>query len=259
MEAPYTTYASVYDRLGQAWFGEAAALEVLAWLAAQAVIPTRVLDLCCGTGSASLTFAEHGMSVTGIDRSAPMLDVARTKAAAADRTLDLIEQDVTTFDVVGPFDLVTCFYDSLNYLRSEGDLLWVFERVRQVIADDGWLAFDLNTPKKLEREWIGAMIAADDPDLFVVYDASYEHDEGVSPLKVTGFIEEAGVYRRFVEEHVERAFALTAVMAMLAEAGFGTVHNFAFFDRPPHLGPPADETHSRWLLLASPTGSGDSR
>lgn len=253
MEPPYSTYATVYDRLGQAWFGEAAALEVLAWLTAQGVVPTRVLDLCCGTGSASLVFAEHGMSVSGIDRSSAMLEVARTKAADADRELELFMQDVTTFDVAGPFDLVTCFYDSLNYLGSEQDLRWVVERVRQVIAEDGWFAFDLNSRKKLEREWIGTMIAADEPDLFVVYDATYNVDTGQAPLKITGFVEGDTGYRRFVEEHVERPFALADVLTMLSEAGFETVYCFAFFDRPPHLGPPAEESHSRWLLLASPS------
>lgn len=252
MEAPYSTYATVYDRLGQAWFGEAAALEVLAWLTARGVVPCRVLDLCCGTGSASLVFAAHGMAVTGVDRSGAMLEIARAKATTADRDLTLIEQDVTTFDVAGPFGLVTCFYDSLNYLVTEQDLTWVFERVRQVIGDDGWFVFDLNSRKKLEREWIGTMIAADEPDLFVVYDAGYDVETGRSPLRVTGFVREGETYRRFVEEHVERAFELTRVLSMLTEAGFGTIHGFAFFDRPPHLGPPAEETDSRWLLFASP-------
>jgi len=253
MEPPYSTYATVYDRLGQAWFGEAAALEVLAWLTARGVVPSRVLDLCCGTGSASLVFAAHGMDVTGVDRSGAMLGVARTKAAAAGRDLTLVEADVTTFDVSGPFDLVSCFYDSLNYLLTEEDLTWVFERVRQVIDDGGWFVFDLNSRKKLEREWVGEMIAADEPDLFVVYDAGYDVETGHSPLRVTGFVQEGDTFRRFVEEHVERAFALERVVTMLSEAGFGAIHRFAFFDRPPHLGPPAEETDSRWLLFASPT------
>ncbi len=46
---------------------------------------------------------------------------------------------------------------------------------------------------------------------------------------------------------------------MLRDADFGTIHSFAFFDRPPHLGPPADESHSRWLFLASPNGVEASR
>ena len=69
---------------------------------------------------------------------------------------------------------------------------------------------------------------------------------------MTGFVREGETYRRFVEEHVERAFELSRVLSTLTEAGFGTIHAFAFFDRPPHLGPPAEENDSRWLLFASP-------
>lgn len=254
-EPAYSSYAAVYDRLGQSWFGRDAALEVLAWLAAQDIVPSRVLDLCCGTGAASLVFAEHGMAVTGVDRSGAMLDVLRAKAAVADRAIGLLEEDVTTFSAEGPFDLVTCFYDSLNYLLAAKELAWVFERVRQVVAEDGWFAFDLNSRRKLEREWIGTMIAADDPDLFVIYDATYDVESGQSPLRITGFTaDHDGTWRRFVEEHVERPFALDEVVAMLTEAGFTTIHGYAYFDRSPHLGPPAAEEHSRWLLLASPAG-----
>lgn len=253
-EPPYTSYAAVYDRLGQTWFGRDAALEVIAWLGAQGVVPIRVLDLCCGTGAASLVFAEHGMAVTGVDRSGAMLDVARRKGAEAERDVVFLEQDVTTFTVDGPFDLVTCFYDSLNYLPDEDELTWVIEGARHVLADDGWLAFDLNTRKKLEQEWIGTMIAADEPDLFVVYDSTYDVDTGESPLRVTGFqLGEDGGWQRFVEEHVERPFGLDRVLAILAGAGFGSIHAYAFHDRTPHLGPPASEEDSRWLFLARPS------
>jgi demethylmenaquinone methyltransferase / 2-methoxy-6-polyprenyl-1,4-benzoquinol methylase len=37
----------------------------------------RALDLCCGTGDVSFLLARAGLRVTGLDFSAPMLDVAR--------------------------------------------------------------------------------------------------------------------------------------------------------------------------------------
>lgn len=50
-------------------------------------LPTRasdVLDLGCGTGSLSLLAAEEGHHVTGVDRSAAMVDLARAKLAGRD-------------------------------------------------------------------------------------------------------------------------------------------------------------------------------
>jgi SAM-dependent methyltransferase len=46
--------------------------------------PCDVLDLGCGTGSLSLLAAEQGHRVTGVDRSAAMVERARTKLAGRD-------------------------------------------------------------------------------------------------------------------------------------------------------------------------------
>ncbi|MEU0794733.1 class I SAM-dependent methyltransferase [Amycolatopsis sp. NPDC005961] len=66
--------------------------------------PAKIIDLGCGTGSLSLLLAEAGHDVCGIDLSARMLDVARTKAAGIDvdfRQGDAADPPTTqTYDVV---------------------------------------------------------------------------------------------------------------------------------------------------------------
>ncbi len=69
--------------------------------------PARVLDLGCGTGSLAVLLAAAGHEVSGVDRSARMLDVARAKAAAAGVRVDLARGDAgdppfgpSTVDVV---------------------------------------------------------------------------------------------------------------------------------------------------------------
>ncbi|WP_312320629.1 class I SAM-dependent methyltransferase [Stenotrophomonas sp.] len=56
----------------------------------------RVLDVGCGTGDTTLTIAQRlgpGGHATGIDLSAPMIEVARERAAAAGRPVDFIAAD----------------------------------------------------------------------------------------------------------------------------------------------------------------------
>src|SRR5712675_1532190 len=43
----------------------------------------RVLDLCCGTGDVALGLARQGAQVVGLDFSAPMLAVARSRTPTA--------------------------------------------------------------------------------------------------------------------------------------------------------------------------------
>lgn len=60
----------------QAW-----AARLRSWLPER---PSDLLDLGCGTGSLSLLAAEQGHHVTGVDRSAAMVDLARAKLAGRD-------------------------------------------------------------------------------------------------------------------------------------------------------------------------------
>ena len=252
MSEPYSDYAEVYDRIGQSWFGRTAALETLSWLTARGDTPETAFDLCCGTGAATLVLAEHGIAVIGLDRSAAMLAVAERKAIDADREVQWIQGDVRQLEVSEPVDLVTCFYDSLNYILDDGELGDVFRRVRSGLREQGWFAFDLNTEVKLELDWIGTFVAADDPDLFVIYDSHFDAVTETAPMRIVGFRHLDGAWHRFQEQHVERAYPLRRIYELLIEAGFNQAFSYAFFDRPPHLGPPATEEHRRWMIFASP-------
>jgi SAM-dependent methyltransferase len=62
----------------------------------------RIADLGCGTGSISALFAEAGHEVHGVDLSPPMLEIARTKAAADFRLGDAADPPLAeaAYDVV---------------------------------------------------------------------------------------------------------------------------------------------------------------
>ena len=56
-----------------------------------------------------------------------------------------------TLPVVKYSYLVTSFYDALNYLLSERDLLATFRGAYRSLAPGGWLIFDMNTLAGLGR------------------------------------------------------------------------------------------------------------
>jgi ubiquinone/menaquinone biosynthesis C-methylase UbiE len=65
---------------------------VYARIAALAAAPgRRVLDIGCGTGGVSLACAARGAAVTGIDRDAGMLEVARHKPVPATGSVTFVE------------------------------------------------------------------------------------------------------------------------------------------------------------------------
>lgn len=63
----------------------------------QAFTPSgsNILEVGCGTGNYTLTLAERGYTVTGLDVSAPMLAIAKDKADKAGYNVHWIEGDVS--------------------------------------------------------------------------------------------------------------------------------------------------------------------
>lgn len=82
---------------------------------------TRVLDIPCGNGRTAVELAARGHRVTGIDRSAPLLE--RARSAAADRGVDVewIESDMWQLSLDASFDAAVCLWSSLGYGSEEDD------------------------------------------------------------------------------------------------------------------------------------------
>ncbi len=109
------------------------------------VKPKTVLDLACGEGTFAVLMAEQGLRVTGVDASPRMLHFARQRARDAGVEVTFLEQDIRSLDLADTFDLVTCWYDSLNYLLDYDDLVRVFSHVRSALNPQGLFVFDMNT------------------------------------------------------------------------------------------------------------------
>ncbi len=130
-------HASEYDREARetGWFGP----EVLFGLCFEYVSPhERLLDIGIGTGLGSIPFARVGLEVFGIDGSAEMLEICRSKDFAEDlREFDLRGMPLPYSD--GSFDDVIC----CGVFHLIGDLEPIFKEVFRVIKPGGIFAFNV--------------------------------------------------------------------------------------------------------------------
>jgi predicted TPR repeat methyltransferase len=140
-------HASEYDQEARetGWFGP----EVLFGLCFEYVSPhERLLDIGIGTGLGSMPFARAGLEVFGIDGSAEMLEICRSKDFAQDlREFDLRGMPLPYSD--GSFDHVI----SCGVFHLIGDLEPIFKEVFRVIKPGGIFAFNIlaETPEKEEK------------------------------------------------------------------------------------------------------------
>ena len=127
----------------------------------------------------------------------------------------------------------------------------VFRNALQLTSQGGHFIFDLNTRAKLSAVWNDSCyVAANREDLFGVYQSWYEPATGISPLTMTFFVRDAaGFWERFDEEHVERAYPLEEVHALLIESGFDLEAMLDYRDRAHRFGPPGNEESHRVVFV----------
>lgn len=206
--------------------------------------PATVLDLACGTGNMTMELALRGYEVIGVDSSEAMLQVARRKFRSQGLIAEFIQGDMRDFVIPKQVDAVISVFDSLNYLLEPDDLKRAFQRVYACLRDGGVFVFDVNTPERL------AIIpelnhVMEGPGYFLVWGDSYDARRKIWRVKLTGFLKDGDVWRRFDEVHRERAFPLESLAEWLRGAGFEVL---AIYDSLNFR--PADRTTSRAYFVA---------
>lgn len=220
----YNAYAPIYDAIGQGAFAEALVAHVLA---DQPDPPRRVLDLACGTGAAALALAAHGSAVVGVDRSPAMLRLAEGRARDQGLAVTWIEADLRELPLghgpgelwPGSFDLITCFYDSLNYLIGDGELALVVRDAARLLAPGGRLVFDLNTEAEFASWDDCDQVVYDQNGLLVYNRLSYDPARRLASGRIVWFSSDGQCWWRDEETHHQRAWSDHEVLAALHAAG----------------------------------------
>ncbi|OIJ62669.1 class I SAM-dependent methyltransferase [Streptomyces mangrovisoli] len=105
------------------------------------------LDLCCGTGAGLDVLSRVcRTSVTGLDFSAGMLDVARRRAGADGPPVSLVRADARALPFGAAFDLVVSFGALGHFLPRELPVL--FAQAHSVLRPGGSFAFPVLAPPR---------------------------------------------------------------------------------------------------------------
>jgi ubiquinone/menaquinone biosynthesis C-methylase UbiE len=108
--------------------------------------PLQVLDLACGVGRHSLSFAGRGFKVTGLDYSKAFLREARQAARKSGQDIRFVHgnmKDLRPHFAANQFDLVLSLYNSFGYFGARRDDFAMIKSVHRVLRPGG--AFVLNT------------------------------------------------------------------------------------------------------------------
>jgi SAM-dependent methyltransferase len=187
------------------------------------------LDLACGTGTVALALAQQGLKVYAVDGSPGMIEQARRRVAEVGADVTLSCQDMRSFTLPEPVDLVTCFYDSLNYLLTPADLIQTFRQVRAALCPGGLFMVDANTPVALTHIWGCDTYFGESPNVSIAMQNTYDPVQSMATLTITGFVRHGDLYERFQEEHVQRGYNPPEIATALTTAGLRVLAQYECF------------------------------
>jgi len=210
-----------------------------------------VLEVACGSGRLTLPIAQSGLSIHGIDLSASMLDLARSKAQAAGVEIPYSQADMRSFYLNRQFPAILIAGNSLLHLLTAEDLLQCLAAVRRHLAPGGRLIFDVS-------RWDPALLARDPAERYPVMRVNHPGEGDLSIDEQAGY-DAATQVRRIawflstpskpdfrVIEYVLRVIFPDELLLLLSTAGFELEARYGEFTRIPF-----DSSSPRQVCLCS--------
>lgn len=221
----YDDFAGVYDTLMDDYDYDAWSEHYLSLVRAQrGSLPERMAECACGTGSLTVRFARAGMNVVGVDLSASMLRRAEEKARRWGVEAAFVHQDMKKLQLTRRVGAVLATCDGVNYLTTEQDVRAFFRAAYDALEDGGVLCFDCSSRHKLETVMGDAFFGEERDGLAMLWQNTLNRQTHVLRMDVTFFVrEEDGRYRRFREQHHQRAHSEQELRNWLADAGFENI------------------------------------
>lgn len=178
--------------------------------------PELILEMACGTGGLTEKLARD-YKIHAFDLSDDMLSVCENKIRS--KNLKLFKQNMVGFSAPASYDAIFSVGDSLNYVTDEKDFETAIKSSYNHLKDGGIFIFDLNTEYKFKN--IPPVTVDEVEDVLYLWENIYDEEEKLNTYGVNFFRNiKDNDYKRFYEEHLERAYDLSFVKNLLEETGF---------------------------------------
>ena len=112
----------------------------------------KILDLACGTGTFITMLKLNGFEfVSGLDLSDEIIEIANEKRKINRLNIDFYVEDMMSFKVKEKQDVITCFFDSINFLKDKNEIKKLFNSVYNALKPNGYFIFDIFSKEMLKE------------------------------------------------------------------------------------------------------------
>ena len=121
-----------------------------------------LLDLACGEGRHSYWFAQKGFSVTGLDLSTPLLELARKNYPQ----LRFIQSDMRS--IPGQYHGIMSLFTSFGYFADHKDNAKVIQAISAALFPQGWFWLDFFNAERVKHTYVPRSEKHVPPDIRVI-------------------------------------------------------------------------------------------
>ena len=196
--------------------------------------PARILDTACGTGNITIPLAQLGYEMWGLDLSEDMLSIAESKARALKQKIKFLNQNMTDMRLKEKYEAVLCMCDGVNYILDEDGLTSYFTSVYNALERKGIFIFDISSYYKIRYILGNNTFHEEKNNKHYIWNNNFDGDSDTVEMNLIFFIPEDGLYKKFEEQHIQKAHKEEYLTALLRKVGFSDIRVFGEFsmDKP---------------------------
>lgn len=142
-----------------------------------------ILDLACGTGTFATMLKLKGYNSEGLDLSSDIIEIANEKKKINHLDIPFYVMDMTSFNIDKKYDMITCFFDSVNFLDSKSKIKKMFDSVYRHLKPNGYFIFDIAS-KYLFNEYNGNEIHEDHETFYIDWISKVENNKLTHKIKI---------------------------------------------------------------------------
>ena len=184
-------------------------LHVATTLGAMLPAPFRQLDAGCGTGVLLKRLGDYKWDSVGMDLSAAMLRVACHRHALP----RLVQGNFRALPFLERFMMITCLFDSLNFLLSESQFSQAMASFYQALQPGGVFYFDVVTERMIANHFENTSWTEDHGRFKSAWASSYAHQTQTCETRVR-------INSGNESVTWERVYPIKFILETVAQAGF---------------------------------------
>ncbi len=222
MPGDYATLAPIYDTVGMADYATAITPKLMDYAQRMDWLGRRIVVLGCGTGGSIEYLSQYPYTITGVDNSAEMLEVARRKMNIPGLSIKWLQLDMRdTGTQIMAADMILAL-NVMNELNSLRDLETVFATAYRILESGKLFIFDLMTIQGLSAAGsTSEQLLHDDGQNVTVFSAKdYDYERQMQTVNYVIFRQQNGNWNRSEARRVLRTFPVQAVASLLQRNKF---------------------------------------